>query len=284
MTRVPFLLIFFLNGSLFIPLEAHTCNESLTEYVKGNFFLSKISTIRGILTYSKYQHPDFSNVFDKERPIHIMDLGAGDMVAAREMSGQILATSEKPGPGYFSLKSGNPVFSPLPENLAEWIKVTAISYIVEDPNVRDTPNFVPFIGNFFEDIPNSKLLAHFGKVDVFVDYWGVIAYTAHLDLALQKILQLSRLDSQVYLRTRGKNQPGLEATIILTNAGVRMNAVDWLKQIPGLHVEEVNWAKNEASVKISFTRHPDRIVIPKLIMNEDPNFTYTPPGRSFREL
>lgn len=62
------------------------------------------------------------------------------------------------------------------------------------------PKIQPFFDRYFEQISNEELTSKFGKVDLFLDLSGVLAYTLNLPLVLEKLAMIMKAGGQIWMR------------------------------------------------------------------------------------
>lgn len=223
-------------------------------------------------------------------PIHVMGLGEGEMVASRQMAGVPVPEAisiAKPSFFLWNPKQGpeTALTVPLTTKHTQKLNVTAVSAVTTDTRISATENFQPFSGKFFEDIPTDKLKERFGLVDVFEDNWGVLAYTATLSEALNKILNLSKKSTTIFLKVKGRQQIGLYGTMIKLKNGKTVDLPTYFKNMSDvLTFKEYGFGGGELVAEITFKVDPSQFHFPALKLIKSPDTSEVPPRRLFVEI
>jgi len=204
---------------------------------------------------------------------HVLDGGSGETVAMGQYTG--IDTPAEQAPEFNS-----------PAN------VTAVTYTLTEyrrEKFQNQPKLNLLSGRFLSDISVRELTDRFGKADVILDFWGVLAYTDHLSEDLQKYIDVAKPGAQIYMVVgpreydyvsgfgRRKSKSSVFRSTVRTRQGEVITVPDWLRTIPGLHVME-----SDANLVITIA-DPSRVRIPRLVLEGADTTVTKPPARFFRE-
>ncbi|OFZ27911.1 MAG: hypothetical protein A2381_07920 [Bdellovibrionales bacterium RIFOXYB1_FULL_37_110] len=246
-----------------------SCGELLKQIVVENDFGSSSGKAvnRGSLEYFENFGEEFVNrVVDKASSAdHVMDMGAGNAIFARDLAGQT------PGDYGQQPRLQKRILDAIP-------KVTAISYKTQHP-ISNFDGFTLLTGRFFEDIPSEELIQSYGEVSVFTDFWGVMAYTKTPHLVLKKVLKIAQNDFIYFLKVSSVRSSLNDSTVLLQN-GVEISLVDWFKTIPGLEISMINLESFGEAIAIT-ANNKEFVEIPLLELISI-NDNVMPPARKFK--
>lgn len=146
-------------------VEAPSCSEELIHLLTENRFNSDTghSVRRELSEYAFRFGPECQNfLLSLTGSSHVMDLGAGSAIAARQLAGALPLE-----PSTFAVVN----------TIRSWAssrrpKVSAVSFVMPEDAKIETENYAPFYDRFFEAIPDEELVARFGKLDGSFDFWG----------------------------------------------------------------------------------------------------------------
>lgn len=203
-----------LISSVFAPgiSEAKTEDKSCSRLFKVDPEIEKnvFHTRRSYEGYLKAFEGILTREINSTKSLHFVDLGAGE--------------------GLFA------------ETLARKThhKVSMISFKVQR-QLEEIQNLKIFKNVLFEDIPEETLIKAFGKFDVVIDYWGVLAYSPDPGATLSKLKNLCAEDCRIILQTEGSKfskVSSLSNTKITMKNGTTVTLPEWLKQQSGLTVTD----------------------------------------------
>lgn len=289
--------VFFVGLLIFRGSHAEKSPCSLAIHAINQFILADQfnhgSRTRGFYEYTRHWGIGFlyqTVLSETPKPIHFMGLGEGEMVATRQLAGVPVAKAMATDDASFfwwdpktEVETAKVVV--LDAKNTQRFNVSSISAVTTDSEITATKNFQPYRGTLFSEIPTERLLLPFGKVDVFGDFWGVLAYTATLSEDLNKILDLSHGASSIFLRVRGKHSLGLYGTQIKLKSGPSVDLPAWLKSMNEyIDFKEVAFRNGESSAEINFKVDPATFRFPALKLIDSPPSNEIPPLRVFEEI
>ena len=150
-----------------------------------------------------------------EKTLHFVDFGAGE--------------------GFF----GETLAKNSPQH-----NVTIISY-KQSRKLEETRNLKIFKDRLFEQIPSEELLKQFGKFDVVIDHWGILAYSSDPGQTLLQLKNLCAQDGRILLmtdtRSKYKKTTSLYNSRVRMKNGERVTLPDWIKAQSGLIVKDYNF-------------------------------------------
>lgn len=248
------------------------CARLLTERViKKDAFTAN----RTLLDYLAVLGPEFREILKRLKAgDHWIDGGAGKAQAAQDFQRPYLDTGEQES------------------HSSELPYVTAISYVDPaegrlDPVYLDSVegHFRGLFGRFFEDILYEEIVTgEFKKAKLITDYFGILAYSARLDVALQKYVDLLADDGDIFIYYGyiGESwSPAFRGTQIQTHSQGDLDFEAWVRKVEGL---EVTRLEHSSYVSLRIRKIPGvRVRIPGLELI-DVIDTTTPPIRLFREV
>lgn len=191
----------------------------ITERIQKNKFV----TDRHLNDYARELHPDFKNSVAQLNPDqHWIDLGAGKALAQIDY-----------------IKSQ--------DNNSQAAFTTAVAFKLDrwfSPKSYDGKLQVKEGAFETQDTHTWK------KADLITDVYGVLSYTGHLSVSLQKTFDMMNVNAELYL--------------LMTPYGTQVHTgeskiplIDFLRSIPGIAVEGT-------AQKMKITKTTDTVIIPSL--------------------
>ena len=157
---------------------------------------AKVKTIRSMLDYTDHIIPLLPRLRKLKANSHILDFGAGEGLAMAEY----LGLADQSGRSQDHLREA------LGPN-APRANVTAFSYKMENGGRAHREaakgKLRTVTGYFAEDdaVTPQLLMGEFGPIDLVIDHWGVIAYTADPTSVLRQLMPALAKNAVIITRT-----------------------------------------------------------------------------------
>ncbi|MBF0206844.1 MAG: leucine-rich repeat domain-containing protein [Oligoflexia bacterium] len=205
--------------------------------------------------------------------IHIIDGGAGDLFFEND----ILSA------GAIGPVTGDNIDASRAFSLSNKLLLTAITYKIEGTanyeRICNSSRVRIFKDKFFEEIEDQLIIKDFGKADIIVDLYGILAYSKYPDVVLAKYFNLLKDNGTIFIYN-----PSIGSShIALSREGISgvISLDKWMKQqITGIEVSVLRNSSSEEYFVIKII-DKEKIKMPKL------KFEYfscrRPPIRFFRE-
>ena len=204
--------LYFTLGLCFFSIATFAADNKCSLLLKNDpaIEMNNFHTQRSYEAYLKVFKGILLKEIQSQKALHFVDFGAGEGHFAEDLAKQGLH------------------------------HVSMISYKVRR-TITENSNLKVFKGEYFENLTREALTKDFGKFDVVVDYWGILAYSLDPGSTLQKLKSLCNSDVRILVMSRGsKHQKVSDLTNakIKTQSGELLTLPDWLAAQPGLKVTD----------------------------------------------
>ncbi len=198
------LLTFFLNEPGMSHSDLINCGQF---FIEKSVIENTYSTRRPLSAYLKKFEGLLQREINSKEIKHIVDFGAGEGVAAEELAQRTRHN------------------------------ITIITAKMED-KLEEANNFQIFRDRFFEQIENDELIEKFGKFDVVLDYWGVIAYTPAPGKVMVRLQELCHEDCHILVHIHNSDASSLYNSVVKLRSGEEVSLPEWYKSQDGLNIRD----------------------------------------------